>query len=511
MADQTINNKRIFKNTLFLYIRMVYVLIISLYTTRAVLSLLGVVDYGIYNVVGGFVGMLSFLNNSLSNGIQRFYNYKLGQGNLEEVRIVYDSALLIQALLAIIVFVILETVGLWYINNVMVVPPERLDAANWLFHFSVLSLVFVIMQIPFSAAIMAHERMNYFALVSITDATIKLGCVLLLKKLSGDHLFQYGVVTLSISALTFLLYFVYSKRRFPEIRMNSKRDIGNIKEVLSFTGWNVFGTFALMLKTQGLTVLLNAFFGPIVNAARGVASQVNGALQGFSANIVSAVRPQLVQSYAMSNYGRVKNLMFSLSKVTFILLFMLSVPIIIEINTVLDLWLGHDNVPEQTALFTALVLINMIISSMNTPLSQVVHATGKMKKYQIGTSIVITSILPVSLLALYLGAPAASVFLISIVISCVNQIVCLLLLKQIFDFKIRDYVGEVVLPCLVLSVVGPILPLVLFFVMPANLIRLMAVIISSVFVVSILSYFVILDTKEKELIKSFIQSKTRRQ
>lgn len=510
MSDNSINNKRIFKNTLFLYVRMVYVLLVSLYTTRAVLNVLGIVDYGIYNVVGGFVGMFSFLNNSLSNGIQRFYNFNIGKGDPDKVSDVYNSALIIQFFLAIIVFVLLESIGLWYINNVMVVPQERLSVANWLFHFSVLSLVLVIMQIPFSAAIMAHEKMDYFAFVSIADATIKLVLVLLLKRLSGDHLFQYGIITFGISVLTFILYFVYCKVKFKEIH-RTKTNKHTIKELLSFTGWNVFGTFALMLKTQGITVLLNAFFGPVVNAARGIASQVNSALQGFSANIVSAVRPQLVQSYAIGNHGRVKNLMFSLSKVTFILLFMLSVPIMIEIEYVLKLWLGAESVPENTALFTILVLINMIISSMNTPLSQVVHATGKMKSYQIGTSIVITSILPISLLALYLGAPPYSVFVISIVVSCINQLVCLILLKKIFDYRIRDYFKLVVAPCLVPLLLGPIIPYLISYLLPQSFGRLILVTVSAVFAILALSYFTVLDCNEKNIIMSFLKKRNNKQ
>ena len=485
---------------------MVYVLLVSLYTTRVVLGVLGIVDYSIYNVVGGFVGMFSFLNNSLSNGIQRFYNFNLGKGDYGRVEEIYNSALRIQFVIALIVIALLESVGLWYINNLMVVPSGRLSVTNWLFQFSVLSLVIVIMQIPYSASIMAHEKMNYFALVSIIDATIKLILVLLLKLSTGDHLLQYGIITLCISVITFLFYYVYSKIHFAEIRMRKVFDKNLSKEVLSFTGWNVFGTFALMLKTQGLTVLLNAFFGPVVNAARGIASQVNGALQGFSANIVSAVRPQLVQSYAINNYERVRNLMISLSKVTFILLFLLSVPIIIEINYILKIWLGSDNIPENTALFTSLVLVNMIISSMNTPLSQVVHATGNMKKYQIGTSMVIISIIPVSLLVLYLGAPPSSVFIISIIISCINQAVCLFLLKQIFEYSIRNYAKRVIVPCLLVCVVGPILPFLLSSTLPQSFFRLMIVVISSVVVVSLLSYFIVFDTKEKELIKSLVRS-----
>ena len=464
MPDNSSNNKRIAKNTLFLYLRMILVLVVSLYTTRVVLNALGVVDYGINNVVAGFVSMFAFLNTSMSNGIQRFYNFKLGKEGEESLTKVYNTALLIQGLLAIIVVILLETVGLWYLNTKMVIPIERMPTAQWIYQFSIISLVLVIMQIPFSAAIMAHERMNYYAYVSIIEVGLKLAFALWLPHVKSDKLFVYGCYSLGVGVLNFLLYFVYSKHHFKSIKLQKcfHRDL--FKDMLSFSGWNIFGTFAYMLKNQGINVLLNAFFGPVVNAARGVSGMIGSAIQGFSSNIVISFRPQIVQSYAAGNFSRVKSLMYSLSKISYLMLFILSMPVIIELPYILHLWLG-DVIPDYTVSFTMLILINMIISALNAPLTQVIHATGKMRRYQIGTSIVVCSILPISWLFLKGGGSPVTVYIVSLCIICINQVVCMLLLKQVFTYSIKEYLIKVILPCILVSMVSLLLPLLLHYSM----------------------------------------------
>lgn len=504
MASQ--DNKRIVKNTAFLYMRMLIVLALSLYTTRVVLATLGIEDYGIYNVVAGFVSMFAFLNNSLANGAQRFYNFKLGEGKRDEISLVFSSSMIIQILLAVLLLILLESFGVWYINNKMVIPAERLTAAFWIFHCSVASLIFVVLQVPFSAAILAFERMDYYAVVSIIDAILKLGIVLALPLIGADHLIVYGILTLLISIVNFLLYASYCRIRFRgETMMIWKiKDVTLMKEMTSLSGWNVFGTFAYMIKDQGLNVLLNSFFCPGVNAARGVAMQIHSALQGFSTNIVAAIRPQLVQSYSAGNKRRVENMMFSMSRLVFLMLFILSLPIVIELPYILKLWLS-GNIPQYTVIFTDLIIVNMIITSMNTPLSQVVHATGKMKWYQIGTSIVICSILPISYLFLKMGYSPISTFVISIIITVVNQIVCLFLLRNIFPYSICLYFTKVVLPCVLLSIVTPILPFFLHCNMNEGFIRLLSVAGISMITTAILAYWLVLTKDEKKLISSYIE------
>lgn len=498
------DNKRIAKNTLFLYVRMLVVLGISLYTTRAVLHILGVVDYGIYNIVCGFVSMFAFLNNSLANGVQRFYNFKKGKGSTSELADVYSASLTILLIVSLIVFVLLETFGVWYINNKMVIPSERMYAAFWIFQFSVISLVFIILSVPYSAAILAFEKMDYYAVVSIIDALLKLIVVLVLADVNYDRLIFYGALILFVSVINFAMYYVYSKRYFrTELHFCRIKDWSLFKEISTFSGWNVFGTFAYMIKDQGLNVLLNAFFGPVVNAAKGIAMQVNSALQGFSTNIVAAVRPQLVQSYSKGEISRVQTLMFSMSRLIFVMLFVLSLPIMMELKYILQMWLS-DKVPEYTVIFTDLVLVNMIVSSMNTPLSQVVHATGKMKAYQVATSLVICSILPNAWGFLKMGMSPTSTFVVSIVVSIVNQVVCLFLLRRIFPFSIKAYNTKIVLPCLLLLMLSLITPISIRYLLQEGLVRLFINTLFTIMITILLSYFVVFTKEEKLLVNGII-------
>lgn len=482
------------------------VLIVSLYTTRVVLQALGVVDYGIFNVVGGFVSMFTFLNTSMSNAIQRFYNFQLGKDGDSSVTDVYNTALQLQILLAIILFFLLETIGVWYMYTHMVIPTERFTTAMWIFQFSVMSMLLTVIQIPYSAAIMAYERMDYFAYVSIFDVIAKLIIAYLLSSCSGDRLFLYGALNLGVSFISFLLYVCYCRFHFKNLHIKFKYNKELFNPMISFSGWNLLGSFAYMIKGQGLNMLLNVFFGPIVNAARGISAMIMSAIQGFQGNIVVAFRPQLVHSYSEGNYSRVKELFYSLSKISFVLLSILSIPILLEIDYILSLWLGNA-VPEYTKSFTILVLINMVISSLNTPVSQVVHATGQMKNYQLATSIVVCAILPISWLFLKLGYSPNSVYIISLVMTLLNQVVCNLYLKKIFEYSLREYLKVVILPCIVFSVLVIIIPYIITVLFPPSFIRLVLVGITSVLLSIIIAYMVILNSSEKGLVKKMIKRK----
>lgn len=503
MPDNTSSNKRIAKNTVFLYIRMGLVLVVSLFTTRIILRALGVEDYGIQNVVSGFVTMFAFLNASMSNGVQRFYNYSLGKKDVYTVTDVYNTALLIQALLAIILLVLLETVGLWYMYNKMVIPAERFTAALWVFQFSVASLVVLVMQIPFSAAIMAYERMDYFAYVSIFDVFAKLGVAYAVMIADTDKLIMYGGLNLLVTIIGFLLYFIYAKRHFKELKHSRKQSMSLFKPMLSFSGWNVFGAFSYMIKSQGLNMLLNLFFGPVVNAARGVSNMVMSAMQGFQSNIVIAFRPQLVQSYASEELERVKNLFYSLSKFSFVMLSVLSIPVILELNLILKIWLG-DVVPDYTIPFTILVLVNMVISSLNTPVSQVVHATGKMRNYQIGTSIVVCLILPAAWIALKIGCNPTSVYWVSLLFTVINQAVCNILLKKVFCYSISEYIKSVILPCFVFSIVAAIIPYAITLVLSESILRAVVLLIISLITSCLAAYYIVFNKAEKQMVQTFL-------
>ena len=299
--DNGQGNRRIAINTVFLYIRMLIVLFISLYTSRVILRILGAEDYGIYNVVAGFVSMFAFLNTSMSNGIQRFYNFSLGKGTKVEYTIseVYSMAFFIQAIMTIVTILLVESFGIWYLETKMVIHPDRMFAARCLFQFSIVSMIILMMQIPFSAAVMAYEEMSYYALIGIVDVLLKLIICLLLPVINADKLVLYGLLLLLVTLIDFLLFFVFAKTKFKELQLKIRFEKNLFSSMFVFLGWNILGTFAFMMKSQGLNLVLNVFFGPIVNAARGISSQIMSALQSFSSNIVVAFRPQLVQSYAL--------------------------------------------------------------------------------------------------------------------------------------------------------------------------------------------------------------------
>ena len=503
------NNKRIAKNTFFLYIRMILVLLVSLYTTRVVFNALGIVDYGIYNVVAGFVSMFAFLNNSMANAIQRYYNYVIGKNNDNSLNDVYNTALQIQAILALIIFISLELVGTWYMYNEMSIPNERFDIALIIFHLSVISLVFIIFQIPYSSAIMAFERMDFYAYVALFDVFAKLAVAYILSVIDEDRLYVYGILQMIVTIIVFLLYYGYSKKNIKGLNLNFKLKKNLFSDMLSFSGWNTFGSFAYMLKGQGVNMVLNSFFGPVVNAARGISYTIMGGIQGFQGNIITAFRPQLVQSYAAKDYGRVQYLFYASSKISFLMLSIISIPIMFEINYILHLWLG-TKIPDYTASFTILILINQIVSSLNTPLSQIVHATGKMRNYQITTSAIICMIVPVSWMFLKLGFNPNSVYVVSLVIAVLNQIICCVIVNRLFFYDLVKYIKEVILPCFYFSILAPLVPALLVIYGNSSFYRFISVIVLGGLWSCLVAYYAILNKKEQQFILKIIQKYVRK-
>ena len=494
------------KNTIFLTIQTIVVLFISLYTSRVILKALGVEDFGIYNVVGGFVSMFAFLNTSMINGIQRFYNYELGKNGEKGLTRVYNTAIVIQAILAIIILILTETFGLWYINEIMVIPIERIDAARYIFHFSVISLLFVIMQIPYSSAIIAHEHMGFYAFINVLDTILKLGIALAIPYVDKDKLIIYGLLILLISVINWIIYYIYAKIKFHEIKYNKGFNRSQFQEMLSFSGWNLFGSFSGVMKEQGLNMILNLFFGPIVNAARGIAYQVNGALQGFVGNINTASRPQLTQSYASGDLNRSIHLMYSMSKIGLITLSLFMVPILYEVDYILQIWLDTQ-IPLHTNHFVQLVLVNSVILCLNPPVSFLVHATGRMKKYQLVTSIVSLLVLPVSYYVLKQGTVPEVVFVIMIVFTLIVQIISVIILKQLITFSINDYLKNVIIPIILFLCLIPILPIIPRLLMEQSFARLCVVCLVSFVSTSIIGYFVVLNKSERSHLISFIKIK----
>lgn len=501
--NNTSNNKRIAQNSFFLTIRMIIVLGISLFTTRFILQALGVVDYGIYNVVCGFVVMFGFLNISMSNGIQRFYNYEYGKNGEEGANRVYCNALLIQVALAILIVLIIEPLGIWYMHNKMDIPADRLFAAEWIFQFSVIMFVSGILQAPFSAAVIAHEKLDFYAVVSVLETTLKFICAYAIKNIKTDRLILYGALMAMISILMTTLYVLFCKRKFKEIYFKPKFDKALFKSMLGFSGWNLFGSFSNVMADQGINLVLNFFFGPVVNAARGIAHQVNGAVQSFVMNISMPVRPQVTQSFAKGDIGRTMTLTYGVSKITCAIVLVLAIPASLEMDYLLHLWLG-SNVPQHTAYFSIIILFGSIVTNLNWATSGVVHATGNMRDYQIAGSLFRLCAVPLSIvLLMFYKVPEISLLTV-VFCQILAHAVGLFIVRKLVGMSIRDYMVQVVLPILATMFISITILFIIHLLLPAGFLRLLIVSFSSLIVVSSLFYFICFNTSEKELVYKLV-------
>ena len=498
------SNKRIARNSIYMSIRMTVVLLVTLYTTRVVLSVLGVTDFGVYNVVCGFVSMFVFLNTSMSNGIQRFFNFELGRNDIEGVKKVYNMALVIQIILAVLVILLTETLGLWYLHHKMNIPADRMYAAGWIFQFSVLSFVFLILQVPYSAAIMAHEKMDYYAIVGVLDAVLKLGIAILLPYVAADRLIVYGVLLAMISVINFILYYAYAKRRFTEICFVPRFHSDVFRQMVSFSGWNVFGSFSHMMKEQGINLVLNLFFGPVVNAARGISAQVNAGLESFVQNVSIPIRPQVVQSYAVGNTERTMKLMYSASKFSCLVLYLLSLPIVYETDFILKLWLA-DYVPEHTATFLVITIAVSFLNSLNAAVSSVVHASGKMRNYQVFSSLAVMLAVPLAYVVLRMGYSAECALWMSFLSMLLTQGVALIILKTIVDYSIADYLRSILLPFVLVVLATCWMPYFVQMLVQPGFVRFVLTCAVSFAVVSLAAYSLALNATEKDLVKGLFK------
>lgn len=485
-------------------VRMVIVLLISLYTTRTVLAVLGVIDYGIYNVVCGFVSMFMFLNTSMSNGIQRFFNFELGKNGIEGARKVFNMALRIQLILAFAVIIIVEVIGIWYIHNKMVIPDDRMVAAEIIFQCSVVSMFFVIIQAPYVAAIIGHEKMDFYSIVGVIDVILKLFIVLVLPLFSGDLLVIYGFLFILINIINFALYYLYSRKYFPEIRVIRISDKSMLKEMLSFSGWNLFGSFSLMMREQGINMILNLYFGPIVNAARGVALQINGALEGFASNLVVPVRPQVIQSYAVGNIQRSLNLSYCVSKLSAFFVFVLAIPVTIEIDFILALWLG-SNVPSHTNTFVVIVMATTVVNLLMGTMAGIVHATGEMKNYQLIGGLVKLLCVPAALLLLSIGFAPEWAMISVFIFNLIGFIVGLFIIQNIVAFRVSDYLRKVLVPIVIVFILSLIVvwPIKQFF--EDGWLRFFITFAVSCTWTAVCAFFVGLNSSEKEILIGMIK------
>ncbi len=486
-------------------------MLITLYTTRALLVALGVDDYGLYNVVCGFVSMFSFLNTSMANGIQRFYNFEIGSNKHENgIARIYTHSFIIQIVLAAIIIIAIETFGIWYLNNKMVIPDGRFYAASWIFQFSMISLFFVVVSVPYSAAVMAYEKMDFYAILSILDAILKLVIVIILPYLHDDQLIWYGGLVALISFINCISYFIYCKFKFADIKIIKGLDKKILSSILSFSGWNVFGSFAHMFRNQGVNLVFNYFWGTFINAANGIAGQVNAAVESLTQSFLTAVRPQMIKSYASGDIYHLMKMTISVSKLTFFLIMLLAVPLMGEISTILDAWLGCGKYPKITAVFCQLTMIMTLFNSFATPISTVVHATGKMRKFQVICSFVILAVVPFAYVSSRLGGSPELVLVISILVVIATQIVRLFLVRELVDFSVMDYIKKVCYPTLRVFFIVLLFTFGIHWLLPNGIIYSLIVMATSVVTSCIIIYYWGLDDTERELAVSFIHSKNKK-
>lgn len=451
--ESTSSNKRIAKNALMLYVRMFLSMIVGLYTSRVVLATLGVEDYGIYGVVGGVVAMMGFLNASMSGATSRFLTFELGRGDRQRLADTFSSALIVHIGIALVVFVLAETVGLWFLCNKLVIPDGRMEAAHWVYQCSILSAMLSITQAPYNASIIAHEKMDVYAYVEILNVSLKLLIVYLLVIGNFDKLKLYAVLTLAVGVTIMLIYRIYCIRRFPETHFRWIWKKEYIWPLLSFSGWDLYGNASTIARTQGVNVLVNMFFGTVANAAVGVATMVQSILMQFSSNVSTAVRPQIIKSYSVGDISRMNSLLLNSAKYLYILLLLLSLPILIETHFVLQLWL--EIIPEYTVWFTRFMLLFNFFAAMSFVYAIGIHATGKMKRISLINGSLYLSVVPITYVLYKFGFNIYTAFVFNVIavfIGCLSNVYSLRL--YINEIKVRNFIFKVILPVLAISLIS---------------------------------------------------------
>ena len=495
MSDTSSANKRIAKNTLVLYVRMLFTMGISLFTSRVILQTLGVEDYGISSVVGGVISMFTFINAAMVSSTQRYLNFELVRGDANQLRNVFSTSLQIHALIALAIIVLSETVGLWFLNEKLVIPEARMNAAMWVYQCSILSCAVSIMSTPYNAVIVAHEKMSAFAYISILDVSLKLLVVYLLVVLPFDKLIILSILTLLVQLFIRYIYTLYCHRHFPESYFQFRFNKTLFKEMFGFAGWSFWGNLAAILYTQGLNMMLNIFFGPIVNAARGIAVQVQSAVQQFVGGFQTALNPQITKNYASNNLPQMHSLMFRSARFSFLLLFFLSLPVLMETNFILTLWL--KTVPDDAVVFTQIMICISLIYTTANPCVIANQATGKVKIYQMVVGGILLLILPISYVVLKLGAPAYSVFIVHFCIESLAQFSRMYMLRKLIHLPLWQYMKNIYIPIVSTVAIAIILPLVVRMQVAEGWLRFLAVGFTCVLSVGASSYFIGFTKQER--------------
>ena len=457
MDRKSSQTRRIARNTLMLYVRMLVLMLVGLYTSRVVLDALGENDFGIYDVVGGVVAMFTIISGSLNSAISRFITFELGKTDGQRLNKVYSTAVLIQLVIAAVVVSVAEPVGLWFISNEMTIDPSRIPAARTVLHFSLASFVINMMSVPQMASITAHEKMSAYAYIGLLDGFLRLGAAVLISRSSSDRLVLYAALMTMTVLLVRMAYGLYCRRYFPECRFRMVRDLSLVREMFSFAGWNFIGVSAGVLRDQGGKILINIFTGPAVNAARGVALQLSGAVQGFVTNFMTAVNPQITKSYAAGDREYMYFLISKSSRMSYYLLFVLALPVLFNTGYLLDLWL--KDVPSHSELFVQLFLIFTLSESLSNPLITAQLATGNIRNYQLVVGGLQLLNIPLSYVFLKLGAVPEVTVMVAVAISQICLFARLFMLRGMIGLPAGDFLKKVYLNVIAVSAAALAVPL----------------------------------------------------
>lgn len=506
MSTQTSdNNKRIAKNTLFLYLRMFVMMLTALFTSRIVLDVLGASDYGLNNIIGGVVVLFSFLNSALLSATQRFLNFHLGRQDYKQTNVVFCMSMNTYILLSIVVVVLGETIGLWFVNTQLNIPSERMYAAQWVYQFTLIQFVINLLRVPYNASIIAYERMNFYAYISLVEVIAKLLVVYLLYITTFDKLIFYSFLYTIVPLIVAFIYRTYCNRNFDTTKYKRIWDKVAFKEMFSFSGWSLFGSLANLAAQQGLNILINIFYGVTVNAAAGIANQVSTNVYGFISNFQTAFQPQIVKTYAAKEIERFQKLIFQTSKFSYFMVLVLVLPILFTIDGILEIWLKE--VPEYTAIFCRLILVFLSIEAITAPLWMSVQATGKIRSYQILMACLIFMNFPMAYLVLKLGFPVYTVWIVRIIINLITMVARCIYMKQRLQFPISQYIRNVIIPILIVTIASLPVPLILYNQIDNFWLNMFVVGFATFFVAILAVYFIGMNTHEKELVRNMLLKK----
>ncbi|MDD2496159.1 MAG: lipopolysaccharide biosynthesis protein [Tissierellia bacterium] len=497
------DNKRLAKNTLFLYFRTAVVMLISLYISRVVLDVLGVVDYGIYNVVGSIVVLFSFLNSAMTQASQRFITFELGKKEKAQLQKVFSMCLNTQAIIVIAIILLAETLGLWFLNNRLNIPPDRLIAANWVYQFSILTFCINVLRVPYEGTVIAFERMSFFAYASIFDAILKLLGVYLLKVILFDKLIAYSAIVFFISTLMFFAYKIYCNKKFKSSHYKFDWDITLFKKLLTYSSWSMFGSFSNVATQSGFIFLINIFYGVVANAAMGIANQVNRAMSSIVSGFQTSSRPQIVKAYSQGEYDRFFDLITRTSKFSFSLIFIPALILIVNMPLILSIWLKE--VPEYAVSFSQLLIISVMFDATSGPYNIAIMSSERIRSYQLTISTVFLLDLLISYFLIRIGV-IPSYILISRIFTrgVINLIVGLFYLNHLYKFNVNKYLKTVLLP--IGKVVLSLVPIIIYLNKYYFGWELFIYSVSLLFIMGpLLAYFVIFDINEKKYILNLIK------